>query len=393
MRFSLLFFSLLWSFSQFSRAQEALEVRVRLQTELEKAEIQGLGLEIVGETKSEALRVALPARRGYKIRKLINAKGSFWQIENLATHQIRLEAQSLLGVRGQQITVNSVPVPEKIILYSRNREATDIDVVGIIPLEDYVAGVVAKEMPLHWPLEALKAQAIAARSYALAVMQERQKHLVQLESSVLDQVFVHRTQRELENQQNKNVNQAVLETKGMILQSRRGQPLKAFYHSECGGRTLSSALVFGVQGLQGGSLDPHCPLRKSSHWRFELPNSQLEAYLGVSGLNPSAMQKLLQDYNPQKLREKLGYSSLKSTSYQISKRDTSWIFEGQGSGHGVGLCQWGSKNLAEKGQDYLAILAHYYPEAALVPVLNSGETRKNFQSKKADSHQNQQMFN
>jgi stage II sporulation protein D len=393
MRFSLLLFGLLGAFCPYSRAQLSTEVRVRLQAQLEKVEIQGLGLEIGGETKEEALRVALPSRQNYKIRKFINAKGSFWQIENLATHQTHLDAHSLLGIRGQQITVNSVPVPEKIILYARDPESTDLDVVGFIPLEDYISGVVAKEMPLHWPLEALKAQAIAARSYTLAVMQERRNHLVQLESSVLDQVFVHRTQMELESLQNKNVNQAVLETKGMVLQSHRGQPLKAFYHSECGGRTLSSAQVFGVQGLRGGVVDPSCPLRKSSHWRFELPKSQLEAYLGVYGLSPRAMQKFLEAYNPQKLREKLGYSSLKSTSYQISKRDTSWVFEGQGSGHGVGLCQWGSKALAEKGQNYISILAHYYPEAKLFSELNSGEARKNLQSKKTDSYQDQQMFN
>jgi stage II sporulation protein D len=373
-----------------------------LQQNLSVVEVSGLELEFVGLSNSAALEVALPQTKTFKIERGQKGSNYFWFVRDIDKRTLQVIGNSVLRINGKNLQIQGKPVPQNILLSAKQNR---IDVIGAVELDSYVAGVVAREMPLTWPLQALKAQAIATRSYTLATARARRKQLVQLESSILDQVFTHLTQKDSGQEKYQHVFQAVRETSGEILIDQQGRVLKAFYHSECGGKTSSSAAAFGVAGLKGGAVDASCPLHKGSGWSYSLSKTDLLASLGLTQMGDlTDVQPVLEKetdhvaelrlrfqnqkifkISAQKLRQALGFDKVKSTVFQVSSQSETVSFDGHGRGHGVGLCQWGTRSLAEKGRSYQQILGHYYPEARL-------DSRKNFQSKKANGQDDQSLY-
>lgn len=264
------------------------------------------------------------------------------------------------------------------------------DVIIEVPFRNYVAGVISKEMPLSWPLEALKAQAIIARSYTLARIAERSAYGFHVESDQNDQVY--------EKTFSAKAYQANDETENMILTQINGPVLKAFYHSDCGGQTLPAYAVWTDAGASsktvynsGTAKDPWCLARKSNEWEFEttLDNLKdaLEARADFVTSDPiwkveKYKNKLIQIQNVsvQTLREALGYSVIRSAPSSISVENDVLHLKGKGFGHGVGLCQWGARHLALKGHSFQEILSHYYPQAELKNIFSLNQ--KNSLTKK-----------
>jgi len=253
------------------------------------------------------------------------------------------------------------------------RDKNGLYFINELPIEDYVEGVVATECGKDWPIEALKAQVVISRTYAIyqkSLNAEKDYHIT---STVLHQAYNG------ENT-NKTITQAVRETAGEIL-TYEGNPIEAFYHSTCVGNTELPEDVWGKT----------CPYLKSvpcmgenspyEHWIRRFSLAYLEKVLGLKGIKAVSITSFTStgrvktlkfiaedrelDIKAVDLRKLLGYKELPSTQFSIAMTDGEVICEGSGYGHGVGASQWGMLELARKGKDYREVLKHYYPETIL----------------------------
>lgn len=288
-----------------------------------------------------------------------------------------LVPESYLFIRGQNLFVDSNPVPPQIVLFDDGRK---VHLIGLVPLEKYVTGVVAHEMPKSWPLETLKAQAVAARSYALAVAKERRNQFFDVDSDIRDQVYSYFSDQDLK-QIFPRVCEAVEATEGQILKDSQGRILKTYFHSDCGGQTASAKEVWGTSEEIVSVKDDVCRGLAKSSWKLRLNKEALSRKLKqdvsfqlrpVKSDSGARMERVIlksdqgeQVWTAGDFRKALGYSQLRSTAFSVRKIGDEWLFEGRGHGHGVGLCQWGSRHWAEHGWAYRKILKHYYPKARL----------------------------
>jgi stage II sporulation protein D len=252
-------------------------------------------------------------------------------------------------------------------------------VLNVVGLEDYLKGVLPSEVPADWPLEAQKAQAVAARSFALA-QQAKAKPLWDVDDSVSSQVY-----KGLDAERPRPV-QAVDGTRGLVL-SHAGSVIEAFFHSNSGGHTADVAEVWGakIPYLQG-VLDVHSEGQKHYAWTAVIPRDQAEnaliraglwrGYLdGIAGRGLSESGRWLnvelmgrderRIVKATALRSALGVDRLRSTRFNVRLRGDDLVFEGLGWGHGVGLSQEGAHVLAQRGWTYARILQHYYPGTRL----------------------------
>lgn len=246
---------------------------------------------------------------------------------------------------------------------------------NIIPVEEYLIGMIAGEMSPFWEMEALKAQVVAARTYAVYMITHPKHPLYDLEKGTSDQVYPG-AQSEAET-----IKRAVKITQGQLLTLNQN-PVKPYYHSRCGGNTESANFVWKESKASNASSVP-CPFCKKFpyNWKkrlktheflglLKLPFESLKPFkVALVNRSPSGRVKEIavetdsQKHliNSDELRQLLGYAHVKSTRFDIKIEDDQVTFEGVGSGHGVGMCQWGAQFLAKKGKTYQEILSHYYP--------------------------------
>jgi stage II sporulation protein D len=249
-------------------------------------------------------------------------------------------------------------------------------VVNEIPVEEYLVGLINCEISSLWPVEAVKAQAVIARSYALYQKDARRNALYHLESSVMDQVY------DGVDIEDSRAFRAVYETAGEVL-VYGGGIIQAFYHSNCGGHTESAENVWGadIPYLQGVECR-YCLNTPSSRWEIVLPLKKIESLLKSAGFQASGLKGVRivrinrsgrvveMTFSAAKgeltmsavnFRKAIGYTVIKSTNFTFRQKGDDLLFSGSGNGHGVGLCQWGSKQRAGDGFNYREILAYYYP--------------------------------
>ncbi|MBP2637697.1 MAG: hypothetical protein H6Q72_3604 [Firmicutes bacterium] len=273
----------------------------------------------------------------------------------------------------------------------------DIKQIVAMNLEDYVKGVVAGEMPAEFEIEALKAQAVAARTYAA-------KHMAlfggagSLEYPGADITTDYKesqawySETKLREKWGANygkywrkVSQAVDLTQGLIL-TYNGEPINAVFHSTSGERTASAKEVWGFEYpyLQSVvcSWDKVSPRYQD---RKEITLAELEARLGNDAVIMAAAQSgksagvvNIIDYTDSgrvnmvrvgtkqlsglEVREKL---ELRSTKFIVEAIDDKLVFKTTGYGHGVGLCQYGANGQAKEGRDFRQILTYYYTGTAI----------------------------
>jgi len=265
-------------------------------------------------------------------------------------------------------------------------------------LESYVVGVVAAEMPASFSLEALKAQAVAARTYALErlkVPDPRVKALHQeadLSSDpAINQAWISTAEMKRRwGQWNYarhlgKIRQAVEETVGQVL-IYNGQLIDPLYHASCGGKeTENSGEVwqFDVPYLQKVSCTGHQDRHQTTTQFFTLETCDRLLGTTLSTLPASKFQqdkKVIQvttksstgrvkemllggkSFSGVVIRTQLG---LPSTRFTCQKEEKGVSFISNGYGHGVGMCQYGANDLAASGQDFREILQHYYTGAQI----------------------------
>jgi len=284
-----------------------------------------------------------------------------------------------------------------------NPDSDTFDAVNLVPLEPYLAGVVGAEMPDYWELEALKAQAIAARTYCLYIKEKFGKN----RNWDLTKTQAHQVYKGLAVESNR-IWQAVNATKGALLYCKHIDGTEnifpAYYSSTCGGHTENSKNVFGdtFEPLIGVRC-PYC--RKIAKPRF--------FFWSIAQFKKDLVsQKLLKKYpklKPLGTIEKIavakqtdygGFSRatkiqltgstgksgflraedlrltidptgnrIKSTACKIVDTGDKWNFVyGRGYGHAVGLCQCGAQGIARKGATASQILHYYYPNSRIINI-------------------------
>jgi len=254
-------------------------------------------------------------------------------------------------------------------------------VVNELPLEEYLVGLINCEISSAWPIEAVKAQAVIARTYALNRKQARSTSFYHLESSVIDQVY---DGCEIEDSR---ARRGVSDTAGEVL-SYQGAVIQAFYHSNCGGRTEASEHVWGKQLPYLGGVDcRYCLTSSSSVWDLRIALPELEERLKAAGHKVSGVTDIRPgprnsrgrlkhvvivssrsdlSLTGDQFRKAIGYNVIKSTNFTVRVENREAVFSGLGNGHGVGLCQWGAKQRALDGFGYAEILSYYYPGTDLI---------------------------
>jgi stage II sporulation protein D len=245
-----------------------------------------------------------------------------------------------------------------------------------LPVEDYVRGVVPSEVPALWPRQAVMAQAVAARTFALhRALSTTGRSWI----SRLDLAY-----RGVDGESWRS-DRAVRDTLGTVLEWN-GRPLPAFFHSTCGGHTTSAQNVFGGLDIPPLAGVPCRWDEDSPHyaWKTSILLSDLAERLKARGVStiqsiregerdPSGRLKHVV-VNGQKripaayFRMEVDARTIKSTDFSITRNGDTVEFSGHGWGHGVGLCQWGAHGMAEAGHSWREILSHYYPGANLRQV-------------------------
>jgi stage II sporulation protein D len=241
--------------------------------------------------------------------------------------------------------------------------------VNELPLEDYVRDVVAEEVGPNWEMEALKAQAVVSRTYAIYRKSLNADTLYHIVSSVLHQVYKG-------NNHDARIAYAVEETSGEIL-TFDNKPIEAFFHSTCGGRTENPEEVFGKSYPYLTSVESNCEISPYWTWKRKIQLTEIERALNLTEIKGISIKSYtstgrvkqlditcnakITSINATDLRKALGWSRLPSTNFTVVREGDSMVFEGKGYGHGVGLCQWSSQQLALEGKKYKEILSFFYP--------------------------------
>jgi stage II sporulation protein D len=276
------------------------------------------------------------------------------------------------------------------------------EVVNHVPLESYLLGVVGAEMQSYWEPQALKAQAVASRTYCLFIKHRFGKNrtwdLTQSESS---QVYGGL------DAETSTIHAAVTQTSGEVLVTpstggHREAVFPTYYSSSCGGHTETAENVFG-----GDTIAPLCGVqcnncaavarRSNYYWKpfvmtmQEINNKLMQRYPGLEKLEDISTFKVTKlGHKGRAVRIKLTGKNgatdtlrgedfrlcldptgrkIKSAIFTVERKGNKISFQnGLGFGHGVGLCQCGAQGMARKGKTYQDILSYYFPDSKLVSV-------------------------
>ena len=252
-------------------------------------------------------------------------------------------------------------------------------VLVVLDVERYLPSVLGGEMPADWPAEALKAQAVAARTLAIFYRLQRAAFEYDVTSTVEDQVFSSGKARP-------SIAEAVADTAGVVL-LHDGGLFPAFYHSTCGGETESPGKALGkpeydfLEGVPCG----FCADSSHYEWKATLSAAELESKLRAAGIAVSAitevsaeegdartgrMVKLAWPGGPTLVpivdfRRAVGRMVIQSGKFQCRAEGDDFRFTGRGFGHGAGMCQYGARGMARAGRLYREILMHYYRNCAI----------------------------
>lgn len=290
------------------------------------------------------------------------------------------------------------------LMLELNPDSNSFDVINLIPLEPYLAGVIGVEIPSYWEPQALQAQAIAARTYCLYIKERfgngRNWDLKKTQANQAYRGFKAET---------KSVWNAVNQTMGKVLICKYPDNTENFfptyYSSTCGGHTENSKNVFGGEYLEPlqGVICPYCKeIAKSKLFFWStitysknfVYDKLFKRYQSLSNMGKIIKIEILRqsDYNDfsritmlklidannksdtiraEDFRLAVDSSGLKlrSTSFKLEETKNNWIFsEGRGYGHAVGMCQCGAEAMAREGKNADEILQYYFPGSRIISL-------------------------
>jgi len=257
-------------------------------------------------------------------------------------------------------------------------------VINRLPLDDYLYGVLYHEVSHRWPMEVLKAQAIAARTFALYQVRQNKLQPYDLRSDVYSQVYGGRTSEKW------STTRAVNLTRGKVL-TYNGEIFPSYYHATCAGHTEDAVNLWNIDmpPLKGVPCD-FCKDSPHYRWTKDIPLQAIRDKLSDNGhkigriaavsiisKNASGRVDKLEIRDEagtsivltgKDFRQIMGPNEMRSTKFDATVKEGGLVIYGLGWGHGVGMCQWGAYGMARRGKKAEEILKYYYPGAEVVKL-------------------------
>ncbi len=258
--------------------------------------------------------------------------------------------------------------------------------VGGMDIEEYIVGVVAAEMPAAFPEEALKAQAVASRTYAVRAIDNAEE---ELNPDDIGQAYI--TVDEMKENWGENFDScyakicaAVDGTAGEVIEYE-GEPILAVFHSTSAGTTETAGNIWnydlpylestesegdtlapGYESVKVISVTDIISLIKDKYPEFEADETALFDSIQINERSAAGYITAItvgnMDFTGKEIREALG---LRSSNFTVVESEEGIAFTTKGYGHGAGMSQYGAKYMAEQGSDYREILEHYYKDITI----------------------------
>ncbi len=374
-------------------------VRVRIRRSIPAVTIHHPGGVLVGPVQGgQPRRIGSPVRISHDGNQFVIApptgQALGWKLDVL-----RVSSPS-----GQALRIDDQSFPNVLMIHARGRAAntpTTLDVVNHLPMEQYIPGVLARELYADWHEECFRAQAIAARSYAIHNLGNTRSRHFDLENTQASQAYIGVTR-------NQRALNAGASTRGVVL-AYNGQVLPAYYSSTCGGTGQDAAAIFpnavDIQPLQGTQRGSWCKASKYFRWSVTRNTNTLAARIAAWGQRGGYTIKALQGIREVKVAatnrvgrptqfvivdgngrsfpikaERLRFACnhdapnlpaitsntmVRSSHVSVNVSGNRVTISGAGYGHGCGGCQYGMQAMALEGYQAPGILAFYYKGADL----------------------------
>ena len=348
-------------------AESHPDVRVAIVQGVETINLKVTGAyEVTNPSKSKVLyqgRILITTVTSYRAGILIGEK-SF----NADWILIVGKGDSLIFINGRTFR------GEILIIRENNGMLTAVNRIG---LEDYIRGILYNEASHYWPMEALKAQAIVSRTYAVYSMQQNKFKAFDVTNDVYSQVYGGSKSERF------RTNQAVDETLGKVIVFE-GKIIPAYFHATCGGHTEDASLLWkiNIPPLKG-VVCGFCKDSPHFNWHEVIFTGDLRQDLVDAGYHIGVIKNIIPTgrdesgrirdlliinkkndliISAKDFRNIIGPNLIRSTNFNVSVIGTDAVFEGIGWGHGVGLCQWGAYFMAKNGSTAEQIIRYYYPK-------------------------------
>jgi len=395
-------------------SSDSVRIRVRLSSGVPEAWVRGMDLQIKNSEGNFSRPQDVARAQEWKFRCHEN-KVEVVQVGDRGQTLV-LESPVQVASQAGFLQFNGRPFREEFRIFSLGSLC---EVINILDVEKYLDGLVNSEFSSRWSDESIQAQIIAARSYAYYQIEQSRKLHYDVTSSVRDQVY------DGSAREDSRASRLVAQTRGMVLMvpgKKSIEPLKAFYHSTCAGKTELPERVWGKSfpGFKQRVSCPFCANSPAFRWELDLSTSMIEerfrkgalsdsqaiqvkkgsadwrkfireaaltdiqvisgasqlagelgnrvSYVVTQWQLPSGDQKQMSSLavSGHRFREWMGSTRLKSAVFEVKPFSSDqWHFRGRGYGHGVGMCQYGAKTMGEKGFTMAKILKHYYPDAVI----------------------------
>ena len=278
------------------------------------------------------------------------------------------------------VKINKLRYSGKLILVPRdNNRFSVIEEIGI---EEYLPGVIEGEMPIKWKEDAIQAQVIAARSFAIYKRKIKGNALYHINKLDLAYKGSYMNQSRTKN---------IVDKFSGTVMVYNWELFPGYFHSSCGGHTEDIKHVFNLKSIPplSGVDCSHCNKSKYFKWKKKLEKNEIENKLGATKNKLERIHSLFTEeigpgghcstikivhaggtkrINANDFRILVGPNDLRSTAFRVKDKGSSFVFEGSGWGHGVGLCQYGTQDMAKSGFKWFDILKHYYPKIDLVKI-------------------------
>ena len=276
--------------------------------------------------------------------------------------------------------INSNVINNKNVRIQRTNGSIDT-----VPFENYIIGVLAGEMPANFELEALKAQALAARSYVLKKMEQNKNNDYDIVDTVMNQVYLDESQMKAKwkdqyEEKLQKITKAVNDTQGEYI-AYNGEVIQAFFFSTSSGKTENSEEVFQESLPYLRSVDSTWDSDVSpvfnEIYKFTLEefyqklNLPYEEKLQINIVDTTSTGRIKNiEINRQKFKasDLTKLLNLRSTYFNIEQNGNIITIQTKGYGHGVGMSQYGAQAMALKGYNYQEIIKYYYQNVEILKM-------------------------
>lgn len=279
--------------------------------------------------------------------------------------------------KGGALSVNGTFYEGDLYLYPVKGS---VQVINVVKMSDYLKSVLPGEILASSPPEALKAQAVASRSFAVYRILKSENRFYDLNKN--SQHYQGKLKYDA------RVSEAVNTTNGKIM-FYVGEVFGAYFHANCGGVTEYAGNIWKEESYPVSVKCPYCKGAKHYTWKSTLDVKTLEDKLKkagytlnggikavypskVSAVSPRTTVLVVEDgagrkntMRSDKFRNIVGAEHIRSTNFKFAAYDDGFVFTGKGWGHGVGMCQDGAVKMASDGKNYKEILKFYYPDVKI----------------------------